>query len=182
MLIEQYELRVESPPWEPGSEHRCAFVQLKADISAALPYLNAVLKGALYEQSLPALYWRTEGRLICFHARQIAVSDLADRDDAQNIAERLVQLVNQIWEQRDQIQPSQVRRERPQVLTVYKLLPRKNCKACGQSTCFTFALKLIAGQVDVTYCGPLFEEVHREQRERLLQLLEAAGITTSHEK
>ncbi|MBC7261001.1 MAG: hypothetical protein H5T63_03220, partial [Chloroflexi bacterium] len=59
-----------------------------------------------------------------------------------------------------------------------KLLPGSNCKACGQPTCFTFALKLVAGQANIALCTPLFEEAYREQREQLLQMLESAGITT----
>jgi acetyl-CoA decarbonylase/synthase complex subunit gamma len=37
-------------------------------------------------------------------------------------------------------------------LDVYKLLPRKNCKECGDPTCLTFAMKLAAGKADVELC------------------------------
>jgi ArsR family metal-binding transcriptional regulator len=90
----------------------------------------------------------------------------------------MVDLVNETWEQRGQIQPSLVKREPLRALDVYKLLPGSNCKACGQPTCFTFALKLAAGQADIASCAPLFEEAYREKREQLLQMLESAGMTT----
>jgi CO dehydrogenase/acetyl-CoA synthase gamma subunit (corrinoid Fe-S protein) len=37
-------------------------------------------------------------------------------------------------------------------LDIYKLLPKKNCKECGDPTCLTFAMKLAAGKADVELC------------------------------
>jgi len=178
MLIEQYEIRLESPPCDPGSERWSAFARLNTDISAVLPYLNARLQGAIYDHKAQVLTWRTGGRAVSVRPYEIAVSNLQDRAEAEAIVKRMVDLVNETWEQRGQIQPSLVKREPLRALDVYKLLPGSNCKACGQPTCFTFALKLAAGQADIASCAPLFEEAYREKREQLLQMLESAGMTT----
>lgn len=37
-------------------------------------------------------------------------------------------------------------------LDIYKLLPKKNCKECGDPTCLTFAMKLASGKADVDLC------------------------------
>jgi acetyl-CoA decarbonylase/synthase complex subunit gamma len=37
-------------------------------------------------------------------------------------------------------------------LDIYKLLPKKNCKECGDPTCLTFAMKLAAGKGDLSLC------------------------------
>jgi acetyl-CoA decarbonylase/synthase complex subunit gamma len=37
-------------------------------------------------------------------------------------------------------------------LDIYKLLPRKNCKECGDPTCLTFAMKLAGGKADPDLC------------------------------
>ncbi|MFA5331951.1 MAG: acetyl-CoA decarbonylase/synthase complex subunit gamma [Methanoregula sp.] len=42
-------------------------------------------------------------------------------------------------------------------LDIYKLLPRKNCKECGDPTCLTFAMKLAGGKTDVDLCPYLDE-------------------------
>ena len=42
-------------------------------------------------------------------------------------------------------------------LDVYKLLPKKNCKECGDPTCLTFAMKLASGKADVDLCPYLDE-------------------------
>ena len=42
-------------------------------------------------------------------------------------------------------------------LDIYKLLPKKNCKECGDPTCLTFAMKLAGGKADVELCPYLDE-------------------------
>ena len=37
-------------------------------------------------------------------------------------------------------------------LDIYKLLPKKNCKECGDPTCLTFAMKLAGGKADLDLC------------------------------
>jgi ArsR family metal-binding transcriptional regulator len=86
------------------------------------------------------------GRSIVFHAHKIAAGNLEDRTEAERIIRALVRLVNQTWERREQIQPSLEMRQRPTPMAVLKLLPGTNCRECGQPTCFTFALKVVAGQ------------------------------------
>lgn len=46
-------------------------------------------------------------------------------------------------------------------LDIYKLLPKKNCKECGDPTCLTFAMKLASGKGDVTKCPYLDDEAKR---------------------
>ena len=43
-------------------------------------------------------------------------------------------------------------------LDIYKLLPKKNCKECGDPTCLTFAMKLAGGKADVDLCPYLNEQ------------------------
>jgi acetyl-CoA decarbonylase/synthase complex subunit gamma len=43
-------------------------------------------------------------------------------------------------------------------LDIYKLLPKKNCKECGDPTCLTFAMKLAGGKADVDLCPYLDEQ------------------------
>ena len=43
-------------------------------------------------------------------------------------------------------------------LDIYKLLPKKNCKECGDPTCLTFAMKLAGGKADVDLCPYLSDD------------------------
>ena len=46
-------------------------------------------------------------------------------------------------------------------LDIYKLLPKKNCKECGDPTCLTFAMKLASGKGDLEKCPYLDENARR---------------------
>lgn len=43
-------------------------------------------------------------------------------------------------------------------IDVYMLLPRTNCKKCGQENCMAFATKLVNRELALELCTPLFEE------------------------
>ncbi|MEW5958257.1 MAG: (Fe-S)-binding protein [Chloroflexota bacterium] len=80
-------------------------------------------------------------------------------------------LLNQCWARRDTIQPVTTTRRIPRPLDVWTLLPQTNCKQCGQPTCFTFALKLVAGQQKLEECPPLWEPAFADQLARLQAIL-----------
>ncbi len=174
MLIETYDLEVFTPPCEPGAETYSAKARLPIDISGALPYLNAILRGALYHRQAQALTWKKGGHNVAFHAHEIAVSNVDDRDVAVKELDGLVALVNRTWERRAQIEPSTEERPRPAPMAVYQLLPQTNCRQCGEPTCFTFALKLVAAQKTPADCPPLQEPEHAEQLAALQALLPGA--------
>ena len=167
MLIERYDLEVFAPPCSPGDERFSAIAHLPVDIRAALPYLNATLSGAAYSQMAQALSWRKAGHYVVFHADRIAVSNVEDRASAIGEIDGLVKLVNRTWEHRHEIEPSVEEQRRPTPMAIFKLLPATNCRQCGQPTCWNFALKLAAAQVELAQCPPLFEPPFAE---RLAQL------------
>jgi ArsR family metal-binding transcriptional regulator len=171
MLIDDYDLEVESVPCEPGSEEYAAIVRLNADISPVLPYLNRTLRGAVYIANAPSLTWKKGGRNVAFWSYKIAIGHLEDRAEAQRVAQGFVDLVNRTWERRAEIEPDYEMRRRPGPLEVYKLLPQGNCKACGQPTCFVFASKLVLGHVRLDDCPELARPQYAEQRRGLLELL-----------
>jgi ArsR family metal-binding transcriptional regulator len=171
MLIEVYDLELFTPPCEPGAERFAARARLTAPIDEALPYLNATLRGAVYNRAAGALTWKKAGHSIAFHAYEIATSNVEDRDAAVKELRWLVDLVNRTWERRAEITPDFETHLRPTPMAVYKLLPRTNCKACGEPTCFTFALRLAAAQVEVESCPQLFEPAQAQNLAELRTML-----------
>lgn len=163
MLIEDYDVEVYTPPCEPGAERFAARARLRVDISEVLPYLNATLRGAVYNPAAQALTWKKGGHNIAFHAYEIATSNVEDRDAAEKELHSLIALVNRTWARREEITPDYETHQRPTPLAVYNLLPKTNCQKCGQPTCFTFALKLVASQMHVDDCPPLFEPENAEK-------------------
>jgi len=171
MLIENYDLEIYTPPCDPGTERYAARAHLKADIAEILPYLNATLKGALYMPEARALTWKNAGRSIAFHSLEIAVSNIEDRNNAEEELREVVDMVNRTWEQRAEITPNAKGRQRPTPMVLYKLLPNTNCKKCGEPTCYYFSLKLAASQKRLADCPPLFEPQFSEKRTALEELV-----------
>jgi ArsR family metal-binding transcriptional regulator len=155
MLIETYDIEVYTPPCDPGTERYAAKAHLTADISDVLPYLNAILRGANYMPEAKALTWKDAGRSIAFHAHEVAVSNIEDRDGAQTELRNVIDMVNRTWEGRADITPSMEVHPRPAPMVIYKLLPHLNCKECGEPTCYYFALKLAASQRSLSNCPQL---------------------------
>ena len=171
MLIEHYDLKVYTPPCDPGAERFSAFAELAVDISEVLPYLNATLRGAIYYRAANALTWKNGGHNLAFHAYQIATSNVEDYDAAVKEIEGLIKLINRTWERRSEIVPDYETRQRPPLMTVYKLLPQTNCKQCGEPTCYSFAIKLTVSQKMLADCPPLAELQHAEKRSALQVLV-----------
>ena len=171
MLIETYDLEVFTPPCDPGAERYAARARLTVDISEVLPYLNATLRGAMYLPEASALTWKKGGHNIAFHAYEIASSNAEDREDAEKELKGLIDLVNRTWERRVEITPDTTTRQRPTPMAIYKLLPNTNCKQCGESTCYSFALKLAVSQKKLADCPPLFESQYAEKLAALQEIV-----------
>jgi len=91
----------------------------------------------------------------------------------------LKNLINQTYEHRDRIQPSDRSRRILTVLEIYKLLPRKNCGECGEPACMGFAVKVLADSQEIRACKLLFTGEYAISREKLLQMLDLAGVRDS---
>jgi ArsR family metal-binding transcriptional regulator len=172
MLIESYNLEVEVSKHSAEEFEYEAIARLEVDISRALPYLNATLTNGTYFSDGPVFSWRQDSHNIGFWPDRIAVDHLDTREQATEMVEQLVRLVNDVWNKRADIEPDTRTRENLQPLELYRLLPRTNCKACGESACFAFALKLAAGQVQLRQCEPLYaEDQYENQRAQLESLI-----------
>jgi acetyl-CoA decarbonylase/synthase, CODH/ACS complex subunit gamma len=56
-------------------------------------------------------------------------------------------------------------------IDVYKLLPKTNCKECGQENCMAFATKIVNREVNIDQCTPLFKKENEKAYLKLKDLL-----------
>ncbi len=47
-------------------------------------------------------------------------------------------------------------------IDIYKLLPKTNCRECGQATCLAFAMQVAAGKASIDLCPPASEEAREK--------------------
>jgi len=154
-LLKTYSKEIFRPGCNPGFESVHCIAHLDQDISEVLPYLNAVLGGFEYLQDPPAVIFRSQGKLITVHADKIAINALRDEAEADKILEWLKREINAAWENRERIEPSFEGTPKPVLIEILKLLPKTNCKACGQPTCMVFAARVADGIKGPQDCPPL---------------------------
>ena len=59
-------------------------------------------------------------------------------------------------------------------IDVYKLLPRTNCKECGEENCMAFATKVVNREVPIEKCPPLLKKEHEKSYKQLKEMLKPA--------
>jgi ArsR family metal-binding transcriptional regulator len=155
MLLKGYRKEVFRPECNPSFQSLHCVAYLDENIEAVLPYLNARLGGDEYYHEPPAVTFRPQGKLITVHPRQIAVNALRDEEEADKILEWLKREINEAWEKRTEIEPSYESAPKPKLLEILKLLPKTNCRACGETTCMVFAARVAEGVKGPEDCPPL---------------------------
>ncbi len=164
------------PPCRPGeAEIVAASAECTDDISTVFPYLNAVMKGTIYDPKNKTLHFKLGGHGITLHRKKIFVSGLEDREDAEKVLKHLKSVINRTYDKRHEIEPSYKTRAQLNVLGMYRLLPRTNCGKCGQPACMGFAAKLIAEETSIQKCAPLFTDEYADARKQLFAVLDEAG-------
>jgi len=158
MLLKSYSKEIFRPECNPGFESVHCIAHLDQDISEVLPYLNAVLGGFDYLKNPPAVIFRSQGKLITVHGNKIAINALRDEAEADKILEWLKREINAAWENRDNIKPSDEGAPKPKLIEILKLLPRTNCRDCGEPTCMVFAARMAEGVKEGADCPPLGPE------------------------
>jgi acetyl-CoA decarbonylase/synthase complex subunit gamma len=56
-------------------------------------------------------------------------------------------------------------------IDVYKLLPKTNCKECGQENCMAFATKIVNREVNIDQCPPLLKKENEKAYKQLKEML-----------
>lgn len=59
-------------------------------------------------------------------------------------------------------------------IDVYKLLPKTNCKECGEENCMAFATKLVNREVSLEQCPPLLKKENERAYKQLKEMLKPA--------
>jgi len=139
MLLKGYREEILKPTCNNTFQSLHCIAHLDEDISDVLPYLNSVLGGDSYIKNPPSVTFKTQGKLITVHGNKIAVNALRDEDEAHHIIEWLKQEINNSWANRAMIIPKYEGKSKPKILEIYKLLPKTNCRKCGQPTCMMFS-------------------------------------------
>ncbi len=175
MLLHSYKI-TRTLPCLADPEKIRVIAEISDEIHEVFPFLNATLKGCIYNHSANTLTIRKDQKLITLHALHIALAKVEDEKEAEEILAWLKSLINETYEKRDLIEPNFSMSAELKALDIFKLLPGTNCKRCGEPTCLAFAVKLVGRDIEVIKCDPLLlDEKYQEKKKVLVELLQAAG-------
>ena len=169
MLLKSYTKEIFNNECMPNAMSVQCFAHLDENISEVLPYLNASLGGHTYTQDPPSVTFKVQGKLITVHSKKIAINALKDEEDAVKIIEWLKREINAAWENRGKIEPSYESAPTPKLIEILKLLPKTNCRECGQATCMVFASMVAEGAKGVEDCLPIDDSKSKKLSEYMRQ-------------
>ena len=176
MLLESYRLEIFNSACQPRAMAVHCFAHLDQDVGDALPYLNSVLGGFEYITDPPSVTFKVHGKLITVHGRKIAINALKDEAEARKVVEWLKREINDAWENRKEIVPSFQGSPRPHMLEILKLLPKTNCRECGEATCMVFAARVAEGVKNADDCPPMDMECRQKLEQYMSRFNENVGF------
>jgi ArsR family metal-binding transcriptional regulator len=147
-----------------------------AAIDGVLPLLNAILPTVVsYHPFTGVMTLRRRPGLITLYPDKVMITQVADVEEGLVLLAAMRDLLNRTWAWREEIQPKREGRRVPRPLDVYELLPRTNCRACGEATCMAFAFGLLESRHRTEECPPLIDPTHAAQRQALAEMLNQAS-------
>jgi ArsR family metal-binding transcriptional regulator len=141
-------------------------------LDGVLPLINAVLPNVIaYDPMAGVMTLRRQPGLITFYPRKVMITQVAGVAEGLELLAAVRDLVNRVWERRDEIQPKTEGRRVPRPLDIFELLPRSNCGACGEATCMAFAFGLLEARHRPEECASLAEPQAATHLQALANLL-----------
>ena len=104
MLVESYKI-IEVLPCLADVRKIRVIAMISNDVTEVLPYINAINKKAIYIKNANAITITEEGKLITIHPRKIALTKLKDEAEAKELLDKVVKLINETFERKDEIVP-----------------------------------------------------------------------------
>ncbi len=141
------------------------------NIAVVFPYLNAIVPNLMYNPGANTITIKREWRILTFYPHVAVMAKVDGEEDAVAQLRWFQELCNDTWHRREEITPCYERRKLLRPLDAYWLLPKLNCKVCGEATCMAFAFGLLLGEHELAECPHLTAPDYAEGGRRLAELL-----------
>ncbi|MEM2320150.1 MAG: (Fe-S)-binding protein [Candidatus Bathyarchaeia archaeon] len=164
VIVRKIEIK-EISPCTADPERIKFLAQADKPLEDVLPILYLAIANAKYSEKLGALSYMHQQHLITiFASGRVSMTYVKDRDEANKLVEEARRLINRaIIYLKTHGKPSPETIQAKKELTpikIYELLPKTNCKMCGEQSCFAFATKLLNGEKTLQECPPLDSREH----------------------
>ncbi len=140
-------------------------------LDEVIPYL-ATLPGVIaYNPEALTLTFRRQPGFLTLYPDKVTITQVKDADAGLELLQALKDAINTTWEHREELMAVTIARRAPRHLDIWELLPRTNCKQCGESTCLAFAVGLIQQNRTLTDCLPLQADPAFSERRATLEAM-----------
>lgn len=120
-----------------------------------LPYL-ATLPGVIaWNPEAHALTFRRQPGFLTLYSDKILIIQVKDTEEGLDLLAALKEAINAVWERRSELVAVTAGKRAPRHLDIWVLLPRTNCRQCGEATCLAFAVSLLQQKRELFECIPL---------------------------
>ncbi len=145
--------------------------RMEPPLEAALRLMEPLFPRARYSEKLGILMIQKRTTMITVYSTgNVTMTMVSDTDEAKWILDDLRRIINDAIEKG--ITPNQRERIEVEHNDIYKYLPKTNCRTCGEQSCYSFSIRLIAKETTMDRCTPLFEKEHAINLEHLRVLME----------
>jgi ArsR family metal-binding transcriptional regulator len=140
-------------------------------LTEVLPYL-ATLPGIIaWNPEASTLTFRRPHGFMTLYSDKVYISQVRDAAEGLELLAALTDAVNAVWEKRSALIALTTRKLAPRHLDIWELLPRTNCKQCGEATCMAFAVGLLQQKRALVECPPLAADAALAYRRAQLEAM-----------
>ncbi len=128
-----------------------------------LPYLNPLVKTLYYhlEEEILIFKWnfRQTFYKVTLKPKEIKVEIVKDTEEVEEVLFNLFSFLKGIEDKKEWLLPNFQPYKRPSALEIYKILPKTNCRDCGELSCLALATKISIGEAELRECPHLSLEI-----------------------
>ncbi len=168
--IEITEVRQLLPCIADSSKFR-VIANIAPPLGGTLKVLEPIFPRGRYSDKISALIMQ-KGEVITtvYGTGKVTMTMIKNEDEAKKALENLRSTINEAIAKG--VAPAPREKVRIEPMELYKYLPQTNCGKCGEQSCYTFAIKLMGGEVTLDKCASLKEPSYITNFEHL-QVLSA---------
>ncbi len=124
-------------------------------LGEVLPYL-ATLPGIIaWNPETQTLTFRRPHGFMTLYNDKVYITQVVDAAEGLELFATLTEAVNAVWEKRAELVAVTTKKRAPRHLDIWELLPRSNCRQCGEATCLAFAVGLLQHKRELAECLPM---------------------------
>lgn len=133
-----------------------------------LPYL-ATLPGIIaFNPEQCTLTFRRQPGFLTLQSDEVYITQVKNFDEGLELLAALKESINAVWEHRSELVAVKTAKRTPRPLDIWALLPRTNCKKCGEQTCMAFAAGLLQQKRSLDECPILKSDLNFDERRATL--------------